>query len=168
MLLTEDTFCKIIQDTWSSILGLLVDFPAGPTTASAENFKVQVNVSGAWNGEVRLSCPPNLARLVAAAFFQVDAEQSGRDQIVDALSEIVHIIGGNLKSLLPQPVTLSLPSVHNSDDSSEDAVESERIWSIVLASRGYPFQVSLFGKASSGTLPQPEEIQPLRENSLQS
>src|ERR1017187_10478725 len=110
MLITEDTFYEIIQDTWTSTLGFHVDRSASKEYPAAGEFTVCVKVSGAWDGEVRLHCPPPLARLIAAVIFQVEAEKAGSDEILDALSELTHIVGGNLKALLPNPAILSLPS----------------------------------------------------------
>src|SRR5208337_3507809 len=85
--------------------------------AVAEDFSaigaltVCVKITGAWDGEVRLYCSEPLAQSIAAAIFQVEANHAANDEILDALSELIHIVGGNLKALLPQPVTLSLPSL---------------------------------------------------------
>ena len=111
MLVVEETFYKIIQDTWASTLEFQVDRPTSVEVSGIDLATVCVRISGAWAGDVPLQCPHPLARLIAAEIFQVDADKAGDDEILDALSELIHIVGGNLKSLLPQPVTLSLPSL---------------------------------------------------------
>jgi hypothetical protein len=145
MLISAETFYKIIQDTWSSTLGFHVDgLPSEEYSADGE-FTVCVKVSGAWDGEVRLQCPPPLARLIAAAIFQVEAEKAGSEEILDALSELIHIIGGNLKALLPQPVTLSLPSLFDPTDWAQTTPQWQMVCRLTLVSNGQPFVVTLLG-----------------------
>ena len=102
-------------------------------------------VSGAWNGEVHLFCPRPLARLIAAAFFQVEAHKAGDDQILDALSELIHIVGGNLKGLLPDPSPFLFP-VGGFRESRKDATRMpQTVCRLSLTSSGYPFTVTLEG-----------------------
>ena len=65
-------------------------------------------------GKCACTALPRWLDLIAAAIFQVEADKAGSYEILDALSELIHIVGGNLKALLPQPVILSLPSLPES------------------------------------------------------
>ncbi len=145
MLITEDALYQIIDDTWNSTLGFQVERRPGlkPDVAGAMN--VRVKIAGAWEGEVRLRCPVGLARLIAAATFQAEAESANQDEILDALSELVHIIGGNLKTLLPPPVTLSLPSLCDPAKGGAEFPSRQLVCELTLQSRGYPFAVALMG-----------------------
>ena len=111
MLVTEGAVYKIVQDTWTSTLGFQVDRSAPSESLATGALTVCVKITGAWDGEVRLHCSPQLARLIAAAIFEVETVNVGTYEILDALSELIHIVGGNLKALLPQPVILSLPTL---------------------------------------------------------
>jgi chemotaxis protein CheX len=154
MIITEDDFYTIIQNTWNSTLGFDVDrADAAPRSGDSE-LVVSTRVSGAWNGEVRMRCSRALGSKIAAAFFQVDAGNTGNDQVLDALSELIHIVGGNLKALLPQPITLSLPSTENPEVSSMPQA-SETVCHLALSSSGHPFTVSLEATQPS------ERIEPL-------
>jgi hypothetical protein len=156
MLVTEETFYKIIQDTWASTLGFHIDCPA-PTELSAMGaLTVCVRISGAWEGEVRLRCPIPLARLIAAAIFQVDADKADNDEILDALSELIHIVGGNLKALLPQPVAVSLPSLLDPASCADAAPQCSTVYRLTLISESHPFVVVLSeGSPADGFDPQP-------------
>ena len=145
MVVTEEAFYKIIQDTWASTLGFLVDRPAEMEFPSSRAFTVCVKITGAWDGEVRLHCSPPLARLIAAAIFQVDADQAGNEEILDALSELIHIIGGNLKALLPQPVNLSLPSLPDPANWALTTPQWRMVCRLTLETEGHPFVVTLLG-----------------------
>ena len=73
MLVRERDFYRIIQDTWALTLGFQVDRPTSVGFSAVGAFTVCVKITGAWDGEVRLHCSPPLARLIAAAIFQVEA-----------------------------------------------------------------------------------------------
>jgi hypothetical protein len=145
MLLAEDAFYKIIEDTWNSTLGFEVERSNSEAHSDDGEIIACSKVSGAWNGEVHLFCPRPLGRLIAAAFFQVDANKAGNDQILDALSELIHIVGGNLKGLLPQPITLSLPSSEDSGTRPKVIPNAQTVCRLSLTSSGCPFTVSLEG-----------------------
>ena len=144
-MISEEAFCKIIQDTWASTLGVAVDRPETAEFSATGALTVCVRITGAWDGEVRLHCPPQLARSIAATIFQVETLKAGSDEILDALSELIHIIGGNLKALLPQPVTLSLPSLPDSSDWNQTMPQLQTVCQLTLVSEGQPFVVALFG-----------------------
>src|ERR1035441_935126 len=152
MLVTEETFYKIIQDTWASTLGFHIDCPVSAELPAIRGLTVCVRISGAWNGEVRLHCPLPLARLVAAAIFQVDADKADNDEILDALSELIHIVGGNLKALLPQPVTLSLPSLDNPSTRTQTTPEWQVASHLTLETDGHTFVATLLGSSPGGQI----------------
>ena len=145
MLVTEGAFYGIIQDTWTSTLGFQVDRAASAEFSAVGAFTVCVKITGAWDGEVRLHCSPPFARSIAAAIFQVEADKAGSDEILDALSELTHIIGGNLKALLPQPVILSLPSLPDPTDWGQTTPQWQLVSRLTLESEGHPFVVTLLG-----------------------
>jgi len=145
MLVTEETFYKIIQDTWASTLGFQVDCPVSVELSAIGVLTVCVRISGAWEGEVQLDCPLPLARLMAAAIFQVNTDKADNDDILDALSELIHIVGGNLKALLPQPVTLSLPSLLEPTNLAHSTPQGPIVCRLTLMSEGQPFEVTLLG-----------------------
>jgi hypothetical protein len=145
MLVTEGAFYKIIQDTWTSTLGFHVDRAASAEFSAVGAFTVCVKITGAWDGEVRLHCSPALARSIVAAIFQVEADEAGNDEILDALSELIHIVGGNLKALLPQPVILSLPCLPDPSNWAQTTPQWQIICRLTLMSEGHLFVVTLLG-----------------------
>ena len=149
MLIADDALYQIIQDTWSSTLDFQVDHVPDSTHLADDSLTVCVRISGAWEGEVRLHCPRSLARLIAAVIFQVEAEKAPTDEILDALSELVHIVAGNLKTLLPQPVTISLPTLPDPTDWSETTPQWQLVNRLKLESQGFPFVVTLLGDYSA-------------------
>ncbi len=149
MLVTEGDFYGIIQDTWNSTLGFQIDRATPAEFGAIGAFTVCVKITGAWDGEVRLHCSSPLARSIAAAIFQMEAANAGSDEIVDALSELIHIVGGNLKALLPHPVTLSLPSLPDPTNWAQTTPQWQMVHRLTLMSEGHPFVVSLLGDLST-------------------
>jgi hypothetical protein len=145
MPVTKETFYQIIRDTWASTLDFPIDLPASPEFTTNGALTVCVRISGAWNGEVRLDCPLPLARSIAASIFQVDADRAENEEILDALSELIHIVGGNLKALLPQPVTLSLPSSIDPTNRADAMMRWPEVCRLSLMSEGQAFAVTLLG-----------------------
>ena len=143
MQVSEADFYDIVQNTWSSTLGFQVLPASSPEPVGNEALTVGVRMTGAWEGEVCLRCVPPLARLFAAAMFRVDPDSVGSGEISDALSELIHITAGNLKALLPQPVSLSLPTVSGLGDGSPPAPQMQIVCRLALQSEGYAFTVVL-------------------------
>jgi len=106
---------SIAEMVWASYLDpagehpLEVDPVPGP---GVTDVVANVAISGAWDGRVLLSFSPLAAKRAAGALLGVEeAEQVGDADVVDAVGELVNIIGGGVKSLMPQPTVLSLPAV---------------------------------------------------------
>jgi CheY-specific phosphatase CheX len=151
MSVTEDAFCGIAQDTWTSTLGFAIEGATVDDLPSDGTLTACVRISGAWEGEVQLHCPVPLARSIAAAIFQVNEEAASEEEMLDALSELVHIVGGNLKPLLPSPVNVSLPCLPDSPCEQDTASRSQMIHCLTLASEGHAFTVSLLEHVSPAT-----------------
>ncbi len=113
---TSDDLVALTRQIWESLLcrELDVDLPdpgrtvLGPTSC--------VHISGGWNGSVLVTFSAQLARTVAETMFGMDPGEASPEDIADAIGEIANMIGGNVKSLVPGPSQLSLPTVADADD----------------------------------------------------
>jgi chemotaxis protein CheX len=74
-----------------------------------------VTVSGTWNGAVLIELPRGMDVVLSAAMFQMPAEDIGRAEIDDAVGEFANMVGGSVKSTMPEPSRLSLPTVVTGD-----------------------------------------------------
>ncbi len=149
MPIDEETVYRIIEDTWASTLGFLVERRSEEDFSVAGAFTVSVQITGAWDGEVRLHCCPELASSIATAIFQLGSDDIGNGEILDALSELIHIVGGNLKALLPHPVSLSLPTLSEPGKWAQTTPPWQTVCRLALASQGYPFLVTLLGDVAA-------------------
>ena len=145
MLVTEGELYKIVQNTWTSTLGIQVATSSAAESLAVEPLTVcvKIKITGEWGGEVRLSCSPQLGRLLAACMFHIDVYTIGTNEIFDAFSELVHIVAGNPKALLPQPVGLSLPTPPDPHDAAQTAPSEQIVSRLALMSEGHPFVVAL-------------------------
>lgn len=148
---TVEQLNMIAEDAWSAYLDpegdtpLEIDVPeAVPVELSAS-----VAVVGAWNGHLVVSCSRNGSRDVASAMLALPADELSADDIGDALGELANVLGGNVKSLLPAPSTLSLPRVGAGDD--ERWPGSVEVCQTVMRWRGEPFRVSLLHSEQNNT-----------------
>lgn len=107
---------RIVEDVFRTMLNLAVEqcLKASPPTPGT--LTASVHFAGEWKGAVLLQCKPAQAfvftsRLIAGIRpVRVDAD------VRDALGELANMLGGNLKSVLPPGVALSMPSVVEGSD----------------------------------------------------
>ena len=113
MKIAEDEIRQSVEDLWSSVLGLAIEPRECPSFPDSSPGLLTgcVEISGAWQGAVTLDCGPTLARQAAAIMFGVEPGDTSYGQVQDALGELTNILGGQVKSLLPEPCRLSLPAV---------------------------------------------------------
>jgi chemotaxis protein CheX len=111
---TEEDLRHIAQQVWSSYLDTDGSRPLVPEPAKnvATDVTGSVSLTGAWRGHVLVSCSTEASRNAAAALLGMELDEVTDDDVADALGELANIIGGNVKSLLPEPCALSLPHVH--------------------------------------------------------
>ncbi len=103
---------QVVETVWSTLLGLDVQrLPAPPASGADDAWAGTVRISGAWDGEVRVQCSPELAHRAAAIMFALDRTAISAAQAEDALRELANVTGGNLMEVLPGPCELSMPSV---------------------------------------------------------
>jgi chemotaxis protein CheX len=110
---TADDLMTIAAQVWSSYLdpeGVNPLVPVAPRQP-ADEVSAAVSVTGAWRGHVVISFSSAASRHAAAALLGVEFDDVSTADITDAVGELANIIGGNVKSLLPEPSALSLPHV---------------------------------------------------------
>lgn len=128
MSINEDILREITQTAWQAMLGIPLESSVAPVTAVREDHIVgQVSIHGAWDGTVLIRWTPTVARHAARLLYQSDAPSA--EEVRDLVGEMVNIVGGNLKGLLPGPSWLSLPVVeHSSKTDIANAVAVHEAW----------------------------------------
>ncbi len=106
-------------------------------------FTGKVEISGAWTGTVLLHGSRQLAA-AAAVIFSHEADGGPEQDSMDAMYELTNIIGGNIKSLLPEPCQLPIPTVEASTDELLRVLGMEQMSELVFDCQDQPLFVSVW------------------------
>ena len=142
----EEEILEITETTWQAMLGLDIGPRALPATMGAVEgyFTGKVEITGAWTGAVLLHGSRQLAQAAAAVIFSHEAGGGSEQDSLDAMYELTNIIGGNIKSLLPEPCQLSLPIVEATTEEHLRVLEMVRMNELVFDCQGEPLFVSVW------------------------
>lgn len=69
-----------------------------------------VELSGVWNGRIEVRLDEKLAYSATAAMLMQPVETVSQSDMLDAIGEIVNMVAGAIKSSLPRPTTMSIPT----------------------------------------------------------
>jgi chemotaxis protein CheX len=135
----------IARDVWTSFLaaddaGLV----AGGEGVADERVTACVHLSGAFTGSVVVQCSDHAAREAAAVLFAMPAVDVTETEVVDAIGEIANMVGGNVKSMLPGPSSISLPAVAQGHRSSLSVAGASVVQQVHLMWRMEPVVVTLW------------------------
>ncbi|MGC9669183.1 chemotaxis protein CheX [Planosporangium sp. 12N6] len=110
---TDEDLFAIAEQVWASYLDVDGTSPLLQVerTRPSNEVVASVSVTGAWRGHIVVSCSMPAARNAAAALLGIEVDDAAPEDVTDALGELANIIGGNVKSLMPEPSALSLPVV---------------------------------------------------------
>lgn len=102
---------RVVGRIWELTLELPISYADGELPSSSlTDGKAQIQISGAWNGTLEIEASPALMKTIARRMFDLQSSVDPADeQVEDAFKEISNVIGGNLKTVLPEPCELSLP-----------------------------------------------------------
>jgi chemotaxis protein CheX len=99
----------VVEEVWTSFLGDDEPLVVGVPGDVATGWSAAVTVTGAWEGMISVELPTATAEEVCRRMLGVDDTRD--EDVADAVGELVNMIGGNVKSLMPGPGVLSLPVV---------------------------------------------------------
>jgi chemotaxis protein CheX len=143
--MTDEEILGITRDVWESFTGRRIELAGDQVRPDGGDVTVGcVTVTGAWQGSVRLACPAPLAQMAASAMFDLPAAQVDDEQVADALGELTNMIGGNLKSPIPGPSRLSMPTVTVGASSTVPMPHAALLSTVSLACEGLPLTVSVW------------------------
>ena len=107
----ENVIEEVVQSIFSTMLNIDLIRADIPATAEQEPLLTSVQIAGEWTGSIVLAMSPALARASAAAMLALEPQEVGEADLRDVSAELTNMIGGNVKSLLPGPSYLSLPTI---------------------------------------------------------
>lgn len=119
----------------------MMPWPGGPVMMT-DPLYAWVDMDTEPPSRVQATTDANTAADLARAFLNLDAAKNVAEaDVADAFGEIVNIMGGNVKALLPMHVQLTLPKVSRQSPSGAGAL---RLLEVPLSWRGCPFVISLW------------------------
>lgn len=139
----ESDLHQFTSDTWATVLGLDLEPTGRAFQPSTDTVTGCVQVSGEWRGAVVLVCPTPLAKRVAAVMFDLPAGEAAADFQSDAIGELINILGGNIKAMLPGPSYLSLPAVAHGTEYAVRIPGGECVAEGVFECEGQPFMIAV-------------------------
>ena len=146
---TEEIF-QLTGTIWESMLSLPLEPESGsgetPGASAARSTAACVQITGAWNGAVLLDCPAELARRAASILLGVEQAAVTVYDLQDAVAELVNMIGGNIKGLLPPTCFLSLPAVVEGGDYSTRIPGSRLVRRIGFTCLGQGLSINILEK----------------------
>ncbi|MBK8010591.1 MAG: chemotaxis protein CheX [Deltaproteobacteria bacterium] len=110
----EDQLFQVAENTWAITLGLpivRVSEVRPPETSAQLTLQASVALPGVGGGTLVLSCVPEWAEVAASIMFDLSRAEIDEGLRDDAVGELVNIVGGNLKAILPEEVDLRPPVV---------------------------------------------------------
>jgi chemotaxis protein CheX len=107
---------KIVESVFATMVNLEVHAYETPWFPNGDHLTAVLHMAGDWNGAVLLKCDRRQACRFAGRFLSLDPPSVVDDDVRDVLGELVNMIGGNVKCVLPPGMQLSMPSVVDGSD----------------------------------------------------
>lgn len=111
MHLSSEDVAQIVTEVWRSMLGLDLELLATHPRFEGSAVAGSVSVSGSVDAQISLEMSSPAASQFAAAMFGMSGDEVSDDDVADAVGELTNMVGGNIKSLIAESSTLSLPVV---------------------------------------------------------
>jgi chemotaxis protein CheX len=142
----ENDLAEMLEQVWMSYLDPEGINPLIPNYDENQPSEVHssVSITGSWTGYIVYACSLTAARMAAAAFLAMEADEVSQEDLSDTLGELANIVGGNVKAMLPAGALISLPQVVMAPESTARYPYTERISGVYGLWEGEPVSVSMW------------------------
>lgn len=140
---------QIVQSIFASMLGMEALRGDNPLDCQ-ESVLGTIHIAGPKSVSVVLGLTSEVARATTANMLQMPPADVTNEDIRDVAAELTNMIGGNLKSLLPGPLFLSLPTVVAGRELGLEIPGAELVEDVGLLCDAGAFRVRLFSRQSDG------------------
>ncbi|MCX5660789.1 MAG: chemotaxis protein CheX [Planctomycetota bacterium] len=152
MKFNPDDIMMLAGTIWESVLSLPIETDEpGSVGNHPRSMAACIQISGAWNGAILLDCPVEFARLAASVMFSTEPANAALPDLQDAIAELVNMIGGNIKGLLPETCFLSLPAVVEGGDYSARVPGSTPVGRVAFVCQGHRVSIVILEKTREET-----------------
>lgn len=106
---------SMVNELFSSMLEMPFNpEPQDSTDVSAREVQATIRISGDWDAECHVLVSDELAARIASDMFRAPSSELTNEEILDALGEVVNVIGGNAKGMVDLDCDLSDSRTSNS------------------------------------------------------
>jgi chemotaxis protein CheX len=109
---------RIAHEIFESMLGIEIQPVELAWQPAKDRLTGAVYLAGAWRGAVLIECDHGQACDFTHRLMSVPLPEEVDDDVRDTMGELANMLGGNMKSVLPHGVALSMPSVVEGSDYS--------------------------------------------------
>ncbi len=146
---THTDMLQIVKSIWTSVLTREIQC-SDETTITPGTTPILagcIQLTGGWNGAVALHCSSTFIRQAASVMFSLEEASIAREDMRDALGELVNMVGGGVKSLFSETCVLSLPTVVEEEDFTVSMPGSSLVQKMAFQSQGESILVTLLEKS---------------------
>ena len=144
MKFNPDEMYQLVSTIWETALGLHIEPEARRGVGNdAHAMAACIRITGAWNGAIVLDCPVEVARLAASVMFGAAQASVTNSDLRDAVAELVNMIGGNFKALLPGRCYLSLPATVQWDGISCRLPDCTELGRLAVTCEGHVMSIAV-------------------------
>jgi chemotaxis protein CheX len=112
----RDDLERIVQSVFRTMMDLEVAPSQTPWIHARDTITSAVHFVGEWRGAALVECNTPQSFQFATRFMGIEMPVSIDDDVRDVMGELANMVAGNLKSVLPRGVDLSMPSVVEGSD----------------------------------------------------
>jgi chemotaxis protein CheX len=109
---------QIVVSVFQTMLNLEIAPADVSWTTKPDTLTAAIYFAGTWKGAVLLECNPTQAFEFTHRLMAIDLPACINDDVRDTMGELANMLAGNLKSVLPHGIGLSMPSVVEGTDYS--------------------------------------------------
>jgi chemotaxis protein CheX len=136
----------IASAIWETLLGLPIDVSVGAEIGEEPRVTCLVHLHGAFRGAVMIECPEALGSQLTTAMLQAEGPPDAAE-MADALGELSNVFAGNIKALLAQPSSISLPTVAFGPSYEIGVVGAAVVARVTFVSVGHPLVVTILQRS---------------------
>lgn len=140
---------QIVQTIFATMLNMEMVEAGDAAPSDNDSLLAAVQIAGEWTGSVILSLPPEVARAASAAMLQMPLDEVTDEDRRDIAAELANMVGGNLKSVLPGPSFLSLPTIVSGREFGMHVHDAQLLDDVVLTAEPGSIRVRIYERVAS-------------------
>lgn len=154
MPLPEDTLQELTRTAFEALLAVDIEVSSHAEWEAHDDYRGSwVGIAGTWTGRVLVICSARAALHAASEMLQVPREEATDTDVLDAMRELVNVLGGQIMALMPAGSKLGLPTAGACPASGFDGEPAGARVEIWMCCAGEPVIVRLLQEAETEAEP---------------